>query len=220
LKLRQAMTTIAELPQEVHSIRNSAHVEEELPQVSPPQCPAGHTLAFTKAAAGICDGCQKPVAKGAMVMDCAQCNWYLCSTCYPHRRITECPKAHKLQQWASQSMGKCDGCAKVVARGEVVMDCRQCDWYVCNACRDGGKTSTANVLLYQIIASLPTTVSVQWSPKLGSQELRQCPAGHPLKPCPAVAAGVCDGCGRPILANQMVMDCRSCNWYLCTMCHG
>eukprot|EP00419_Tripos_fusus_P025232 CAMPEP_0172724224 /NCGR_PEP_ID=MMETSP1074-20121228/85469_1 /TAXON_ID=2916 /ORGANISM="Ceratium fusus, Strain PA161109" /LENGTH=128 /DNA_ID=CAMNT_0013550633 /DNA_START=71 /DNA_END=454 /DNA_ORIENTATION=- len=128
------MTTVAQLTQEAYSCRAAAHVEEitesanKLSQGSPPQCPAGHVLCVTKAATGTCDGCQQHVAKGAMVMDCAQCNWYLCSTCCPHCRMTECPKGHQLQQWASQSMGKCDGCAKVVAQGERVMDCRQCNW--------------------------------------------------------------------------------------------
>jgi len=193
----------------------------------PPQCPSGHALHQTEAAAGICDGCKAHVAKGSMVMDCAQCNWYLCDTCCPRDRITECPKGHRLQLWTSQSFGTCDVCGKAVSGGEVVMDCRQCDWYVCDGCHRRKKPSSAKVLLSQVIASLPTPVMVPFSPKCAlkeqglpttASEAQQCPGGHPLQPW-AAAAGCCDGCNRPVHRGQMVMDCRSCNWYLCSMCH-
>jgi len=193
----------------------------------PPQCPSGHTLNLTEAASGICDGCQGHVAKGSMVMDCAQCNWYLCGICCPADRVTECPKGHRLQHWTSQSFGKCDGCGKAVTPGEEVMDCRQCDWYVCSACHKREKVSLTQVLLTQAIASLPTPVMLQYSPKralkeqgssAAASEAINCPRGHPLQPW-AAAAGSCDGCNRPVHRGQMVMDCRSCNWYLCSMCH-
>jgi len=48
-------------------------------------------------------------------------------------------------------------------------------------------------------------------------EPKKCPAGHTLilwnaKP------GWCDGCGNKIKAGQAVMDCRKCNYYLCSSC--
>merc|ERR1719450_755253 len=46
----------------------------------------------------------------------------------------------------------------------------------------------------------------------------QCPQGHALQRAKA-AAGACDGCGRFVVAGEPVMDCRDCNWYLCTTCH-
>lgn len=33
-------------------------------------------------------------------------------------------------------------------------------------------------------------------------------------------AGGCDGCGKRVEAQQHVMDCRTCNWYLCKACSG
>ncbi|CAK0893058.1 unnamed protein product, partial [Prorocentrum cordatum] len=45
------------------------------------RCPAGHCLHSWVARAGTCDGCQRFVEDGEEVMDCRQCNWYLCRTC-------------------------------------------------------------------------------------------------------------------------------------------
>ena len=44
-----------------------------------------------------------------------------------------CPAGHELQLWAA-GVGDCDGCSKRVQTGELVMDCRRCNWYLCNAC--------------------------------------------------------------------------------------
>jgi len=46
-------------------------------------CPSGHALQPMAAEAGSCDGCKKPVHAGQQVMDCRQCNWYLCQACRP-----------------------------------------------------------------------------------------------------------------------------------------
>jgi len=46
-------------------------------------CPSGHALKPWLAEAGRCDGCRKPVQAGTEVMDCRQCNWYLCGSCRP-----------------------------------------------------------------------------------------------------------------------------------------
>lgn len=46
----------------------------------------------------------------------------------------------------------------------------------------------------------------------------KCPSGHLLQPAKA-SAGSCDGCKVRISSGDHVMECRTCNWYLCTGCH-
>jgi len=46
----------------------------------------------------------------------------------------------------------------------------------------------------------------------------KCPAGHLLQPCRA-SAGSCDGCKKKVASGDDVMECKSCNWYLCSRCH-
>jgi hypothetical protein len=71
--------------------RRRAGMAEELgdtarsnPAGSPESCcPQGHKLAlYTTKAGGACDGCGAAVAQ-AQVMDCRECNWYLCAECTP-----------------------------------------------------------------------------------------------------------------------------------------
>jgi len=44
-----------------------------------------------------------------------------------------CPKNHLLQPWKANP-GRCDGCNARVEHGDSVMDCRQCNWYLCDEC--------------------------------------------------------------------------------------
>eukprot|EP00929_Paragymnodinium_shiwhaense_P103645 TRINITY_DN67288_c0_g1_i1.p1 TRINITY_DN67288_c0_g1~~TRINITY_DN67288_c0_g1_i1.p1 ORF type:complete len:780 (-),score=217.54 TRINITY_DN67288_c0_g1_i1:63-2402(-) len=44
-----------------------------------------------------------------------------------------CPKGHELRPWAAER-GTCDGCSKGVEDDELVMDCRECDYYLCDGC--------------------------------------------------------------------------------------
>merc|ERR550514_425677 len=105
--------------------------------------------------AGTCDLCQKKTEQGDMVMDCHRCNWYVCTDCHPQRTdchsqqsgiakapvpvpgarpLPQCPEGHSLQP-AAAAPGKCDKCERKVHKGEMVMDCRQCNWYLCKACQ-------------------------------------------------------------------------------------
>lgn len=52
-------------------------------------CPSGHMLQPWKAVPGSCDGCGSKIHKGDCVMDCRQCNYYLCGTCHPQEREQE-----------------------------------------------------------------------------------------------------------------------------------
>ena len=48
-------------------------------------CPSGHSLILytttSNDGAGTCDGCDRDIAHGTKVMDCRQCNYYLCDLC-------------------------------------------------------------------------------------------------------------------------------------------
>jgi len=46
----------------------------------------------------------------------------------------------------------------------------------------------------------------------------RCEAGHRLQFSTA-SAGTCDRCGRPVQSGEKLLDCRSCNYYLCFGCH-
>lgn len=52
----------------------------------------------------------------------------------------------------------------------------------------------------------------------GKEKCWTCPAGHLLQPWTA-KTGLCDGCSGDVYAGDTVMDCRACNFYLCTSCH-
>jgi len=50
------------------------------------KCPKGHMLQPWTAAPGTCDGCKAQIYKGDSVMDCRQCNYYLCEACHPQEK--------------------------------------------------------------------------------------------------------------------------------------
>lgn len=50
------------------------------------RCPKNHLLQPWKANAGRCDACNAHVQKDDLVMDCRQCNWYLCDACHPQQK--------------------------------------------------------------------------------------------------------------------------------------
>lgn len=53
------------------------------------------------------------------------------------RSACHCPAGHELKLWLARS-GSCDGCKRVVVDGEQVMDCRACNFYLCEDCRPAG----------------------------------------------------------------------------------
>lgn len=47
----------------------------------------------------------------------------------------------------------------------------------------------------------------------------KCPKGHPLLPdVEAFEGGTCDGCKEPVTPGSSVMQCKKCDWYLCSVC--
>lgn len=49
-------------------------------------CPAGHLLQSCRAVPGKCKGCKVRIPRGAWVMDCRQCRWFLCEACHPQEK--------------------------------------------------------------------------------------------------------------------------------------
>lgn len=65
---------------------SSAHGHlDEVIRSKPKVCPAGHTLKRLNIGyvPGSCDGCKVRMKPKAWVMDCRECNYYLCQWCIP-----------------------------------------------------------------------------------------------------------------------------------------
>ena len=45
-----------------------------------------------------------------------------------------CPKGHRLVPYTTKGSGSCDGCGARLSKGDQVMDCGRCNWYLCDAC--------------------------------------------------------------------------------------
>lgn len=60
-------------------------------------------------------------------------SWWSSSGPAPKVYIKRCPQGHELQPWAAKP-GWCDGCGAKIKSGEAVMDCRECNYYLCKYC--------------------------------------------------------------------------------------
>lgn len=60
-------------------------------------------------------------------------SWWSSSGPAPQVYIKRCPQGHQLQPWAAKP-GWCDGCGAKIKSGEAVMDCRECNYYLCKYC--------------------------------------------------------------------------------------
>jgi len=109
-------------------------------------------------------------------------------------RLLRCPEGHMLQPWDAQP-GSCDGCGRRIEDGETVMDCRCCNWYLCEAChsRDVGdpearerESRNADNLLYEYSM-------VQWA---ASSTRMQSRALGALFEGQCLASVRCASCGR------------------------
>lgn len=83
-----------------------------------------------------------------------------------HVQIRTCPSSHSLVQYTAIG-GSCDVCNRIVFVGQQVMDCRECNWYMCERCaRTNGFTLTQqqqNQSLYNLMNQLfpQTTATAQ-----------------------------------------------------------
>jgi len=117
-----------------------------------------------------------------------------------------CLKGHPLEAWVCDSIGACDSCAKPIENGETAMDCEACDYMLCNKCYYGGS---------EVPQVQQASAAAKMTPP--SSSLR-CPLGHPLQEFINDTSGECDGCSRAIQVGEVVMDCESCDYYLCKSC--
>merc|ERR1740123_1317165 len=72
-------------------------------------------------------------------------------------KITDCPKGHLLRQCAALA-GSCDGCGRYIATGETVMDCRPCNYYLCDTCHPQQEHPGTSV--WGMVSSLFTDLTV------------------------------------------------------------
>lgn len=226
----------------VKTSRSASRVEKPVADnpMAKLRCPSHHQLKMWKTTSGgCCDGCGREVRVGETTMDCRECNWYLCLGCSLKASKPSgisamlCPKGHELQKWASQAGGQCDGCGANLKAGALVLDCRQCDWYICEGCvshdvipRSEGMENVppeqntpepkqAKPARAEPASRAPATSGAQAKAAVASADV--CPKGHELRPCKA-EPGECDICSKPVEAGELVMDCRTCNWYMCSRC--
>jgi hypothetical protein len=101
----------------------------------------------------------------------------------------KCPAGHQMQPWIAKA-GTCDGCARKVQNGEQVMDCRQCDWYLCDECSNGLKG--------------PATLKVS-TPKV-STPTRGSTIATAASPPKVPSAATVVSCGPPVVVDLAVGD--------------
>eukprot|EP00419_Tripos_fusus_P027565 CAMPEP_0172708646 /NCGR_PEP_ID=MMETSP1074-20121228/51709_1 /TAXON_ID=2916 /ORGANISM="Ceratium fusus, Strain PA161109" /LENGTH=275 /DNA_ID=CAMNT_0013531667 /DNA_START=61 /DNA_END=888 /DNA_ORIENTATION=+ len=68
--------------------------------------------------------------------------------------IQRCPGGHELQKWAGRG-GSCSCCRRHVKFGEHVMDCRRCDWYLCQTCCPPNAQQQPRSKLWAAVKCLP-----------------------------------------------------------------
>lgn len=65
-----------------YSSQVESAVEQDLWRID--TCPEGHQLKAWVTPGGVCNGCRGETPQGARVLDCRECDWYLCCRCQPH----------------------------------------------------------------------------------------------------------------------------------------
>ena len=102
-------------------------------------------------------------------------------------KITDCPKGHLLQQCTALA-GSCDGCGRYIAAGETVMDCRPCNYYLCDTCRPQQEhpgTSVWSMVSSLLFMDLNVTCGAPHGTKVVDEEVLVVqtaePAGIPIR---------------------------------------
>jgi len=70
------------------------------------------------------------------------------------KTLLVCRAGHALQPWKAKA-GSCDGCGKRIKDGQMVMDCRPCNWYLCGTCVSRAQVQSAT-LARNAAGSLPS----------------------------------------------------------------
>jgi len=149
------------------------------------------------------------------------------------KQATQCPAGHGLVRLVGQA-GSCDLCSKAVHEGQLVFECKPCNYYVCQSCRPITECNKGHSL--QTSSALAGKCDGCSKPLRGGEVvsdcrecnwylcstchlIKQCPAGHALQKWASQAPGTCDSCQKGVKKGAMVMDCRRCNWFMCEGCH-
>merc|ERR1719210_840144 len=82
-----------------------------------------------------------------------------------------------LQPWTAQA-GTCDGCRRGVMRGERVMDCRPCNYYLCEACHPSANKQEEDSTIWTAVSALFDATSHGMSGVAG--QLESITSGIPL----------------------------------------
>jgi len=114
----------------------------------------GHIIKFK------CDNCESLSDEGAVIYGCRRCDYDLCKACVDQMEKTlpakgECPEGHKLKEFETPTMNwRCNVCRKQFHQGTILHGCRECNFDLCNGCRNGLKASSASPAVSEVWKSL------------------------------------------------------------------
>lgn len=74
-------------------------------------------------------------------------------------KVPACPSGHILQPWAATPGGWCDGCGKTICAGEMVMDCRKCNYLLCSSSCPRSKVEAQDGMLWGALSSIKESMS-------------------------------------------------------------
>ena len=52
----------------------------------------------------------------------------------PNNLTINCLNGHPLKKYVTSTWGKCNLCKKNISKGNLVLDCRKCNYYLCLKC--------------------------------------------------------------------------------------
>merc|ERR1712228_311926 len=128
-----------------------------------------------------------------------------------------CPGMHGLNPFVTPGSYGCNGCLKLFQKGELMYECKNCEYDLCTNCMHRASTqygvkSSENMAPYDMFSSFLDE----------DDALSNCPGMHGLKRKKVRDIGcggyICDLCDRSINKNAVVYDCRICNYGLCQKC--
>ena len=159
------------------------------------KCPNGHPLLAYATPGGSCDGCRKSCSSGTTVMDCRECNWWLCTDCAPLVNAgPRCPSCSTTMIFTEPSVTSyngynCDGCNTGGHSGARFW-CANCRADMCEACHPrsaGGSAAYEGLDMHR----------------------------HPLRPGPERSFN-CSVCTQS--KNERCRHCLECDIFVCAAC--
>merc|ERR1712070_145443 len=118
--------------------------------------------------------------------------------------MTHCPSGHELEPYITGG-GNCRQCTKKIPRGQSVLDCAQCKWWVCAKCAGRSKDPT--------LVDGGDDYVLPPDPGYGDR----CPRNHELMAY-ATTGGSCQRCNAFVKRRSLVYDCSYCRWWIYQLC--